>query len=67
MPDRSLPKHYDPSEVEPRWLQIWLSCGYVHADPETTSVPYAITPAAAQCDRLRSTWAMPSAARCRMC
>ncbi|MCG8422483.1 MAG: valine--tRNA ligase [Proteobacteria bacterium] len=43
MSDTSLPKQYDPSEVEPRWLQIWLSRGYFHADAAAPSVPYAIT------------------------
>jgi len=39
----ALPKQYDPSDVEPRWLRTWLAHGYFHADEQRPSVPYAIT------------------------
>src|SRR5690242_3943950 len=39
----ALPKQYDPSEVEPRWLSFWLENGFFHADEATPTVPYSIT------------------------
>jgi valyl-tRNA synthetase len=39
----SLPKQYDPSDVEPRWLRFWLESGYFHADEASPTVPYAMT------------------------
>jgi valyl-tRNA synthetase len=38
-----LPKQYDPSEVEPRWLRFWLENGFFHADDSTPKIPYTIT------------------------
>src|SRR5215510_1029083 len=38
-----LPKQYDPSEVEPRWLGFWLENGFFHADEAAPTVPYSIT------------------------
>ena len=32
MSTSALPKQYDPSEVEPRWLGFWLENGFFHAD-----------------------------------
>ncbi|HWM84702.1 MAG TPA: valine--tRNA ligase [Kofleriaceae bacterium] len=42
-PSSALPKAYDPSEVEPRWLHYWLDKGYFHADPAAAMAPFAIT------------------------
>jgi valyl-tRNA synthetase len=39
----ALPKQYDPSEVEPRWLSFWLENGFFHADEASPTVPYSIT------------------------
>ncbi|MBL9015668.1 MAG: valine--tRNA ligase [Myxococcales bacterium] len=39
----ALPKQYDPSEVEPRWLRFWLENGFFHADETSPTVPYSIT------------------------
>ena len=39
----ALPKQYDPSDVEPRWLRSWLDGGHYHADESRPTVPYAIT------------------------
>src|SRR6478752_1775925 len=39
----ALPKQYDPSEVEPRWLRFWLENGFFHADASSPTVPYSIT------------------------
>jgi valyl-tRNA synthetase len=39
----ALPKQYDPSDVEPRWLRFWLENGYFNADDTNPKVPYAIT------------------------
>ena len=39
----ALPKQYDPSEVEPRWLRFWLENGFFHADESSPTVPYSIT------------------------
>src|SRR5258706_657659 len=43
MSTSALPKQYDPSEVEPRWLRFWLDNAYFHADEASPIVPYAIT------------------------
>nr|HEX4317677.1 valine--tRNA ligase [Kofleriaceae bacterium] len=39
----ALPKQYDPSEVEPRWLRFWLENDFFHADEAAAKVPYSIT------------------------
>jgi valyl-tRNA synthetase len=39
----ALPKQYDPSEVEARWLRFWLENDYFHSDESTATVPYAMT------------------------
>ena len=39
----ALPKQYDPSEVEPRWLRFWRENRFFHADEASPTVPYAIT------------------------
>ncbi len=39
----ALPKQYDPSDVEPRWLRSWLDADHYHADETRPTVPYAIT------------------------
>jgi valyl-tRNA synthetase len=39
----ALPKQYDPSEVEPRWLSFWLENSFFHADEASPTVPYSIT------------------------
>jgi len=38
-----LPKQYDPTEVESRWLKYWLENGFFHADEAAANVPYSIT------------------------
>ena len=38
-----LPKQYDPTEVEPRWLRFWQSHGFAHAEASAPKAPYAIT------------------------
>jgi valyl-tRNA synthetase len=38
-----LPKQYDPSEVEARWLRIWQENGFFHANETAPTVPYSIT------------------------
>src|SRR2546423_2737046 len=43
MTTSALPKQYDPSEVEPRWLRFWLDNQFFHADEVTPAVPYSIT------------------------
>src|SRR5215831_21395336 len=43
MTTSALPKTYDPSEVEPRWLSFWLDNGFFHADEASPTVPYSIT------------------------
>jgi valyl-tRNA synthetase len=43
MSTSALPKQYDPSEVEPRWLSFWLDNGFFHADEASPTVPYSIT------------------------
>ncbi len=39
----ALPKQYDPSEVEPRWLRFWIENGFFHANEASPTVPYSIT------------------------
>ncbi len=39
----TLPKQYDPTEVEERWLRYWQSHDYFHADSATPKAPYSIT------------------------
>jgi valyl-tRNA synthetase len=39
----ALPKQYDPSEVEPRWMRFWLDQGYFHADAAAAKAPFSIT------------------------
>jgi valyl-tRNA synthetase len=39
----ALPKQYDPSEVEPRWLRFWQENAFFHADDVAPAVPYSIT------------------------
>ena len=43
MSTSALPKQYDPSEVEPKWLSFWLDNGFFHADEASPTVPYSIT------------------------
>jgi len=43
MSTSALPKQYDPSEVEPKWLSFWLDNGFFHADEAAPTVPYSIT------------------------
>jgi valyl-tRNA synthetase len=43
MAGEALPKQYDPSEVEARWLRFWLDQDYFHADAGAAKAPYAIT------------------------
>jgi valyl-tRNA synthetase len=43
VPPSALPKAYDPSEVEPRWLRYWLDQSHFHADAAAAMAPYAIT------------------------
>ncbi|HEV7554660.1 MAG TPA: valine--tRNA ligase [Kofleriaceae bacterium] len=38
-----LPKQYDPTEVESRWLKYWLENGFFHAEEAAANVPYSIT------------------------
>jgi valyl-tRNA synthetase len=37
-----LPKSYEPSQVEPRWYDLWRSRGYFTADPDSPKPPYCI-------------------------
>ncbi len=37
-----LPKHYLPADVEPRWLERWLSEGCYHSEPDPDKKPYSI-------------------------
>ena len=39
----ALPKQYDPSEVEARWMRVWLEQGYFHADAAAAKAPFSIT------------------------
>ena len=56
MSETSLPKQYDPSAVEPRWMQIWLSRGYFHADESRHIGALCDHAAAAQRDQARCIW-----------
>ncbi|HTM21563.1 MAG TPA: valine--tRNA ligase, partial [Kofleriaceae bacterium] len=38
-----LPKQYDPTEVEGRWLRFWQSQDFFHADASAPKAPYSIT------------------------
>jgi valyl-tRNA synthetase len=38
----SLPKAYDPSEVEPKWYRVWLDEDYFHAEAAAPKTPYSI-------------------------
>ena len=38
----SLPKIYDPQEIEGKWYQFWQSNGFFHADANSDNPPYAI-------------------------
>jgi valyl-tRNA synthetase len=38
-----LPKQYDPTEVEARWLRFWQSQDFFHADASAPKAPYSIT------------------------
>ncbi len=38
-----IPKQYEPSEVEARWIRYWLEQGFFHADETSPTVPYSIT------------------------
>jgi len=39
----ALPKQYDPSAVEPRWIRFWAQHEYSHADANAAKAPYSIT------------------------
>jgi valyl-tRNA synthetase len=39
---RTLPKTYDPAEVEPRLYQWWEDSGFFHAEPDDPGEPFAI-------------------------
>ena len=43
MSTSALPKQYEPSEVEARWIRFWLENGFFHADEASPTVPYSIT------------------------
>ena len=36
----TLPKQYDPTDVESRWLQLWLEKDYFHADASAPKEPF---------------------------
>jgi valyl-tRNA synthetase len=38
----TLPKQYDPTEVEPRWLRFWVENDYYHADAAAPKAPFSI-------------------------
>ncbi len=38
-----LPKHYDPTSVESKWLEYWLERGYFHADEAASGPMFSIT------------------------
>ena len=37
-----MPPQYDPTEVEPRWSQLWIERGYFHAQVPSDKPPYCI-------------------------
>jgi len=39
----ALPKQYDPSQVEPRWLRVWSAHEYSHGDATAAKAPYSMT------------------------
>ncbi|RMH39429.1 MAG: valine--tRNA ligase [Deltaproteobacteria bacterium] len=43
MAKAALPKQYDPTDVEPRWLKAWLEHGYYHADAAAPKAPFSVT------------------------
>ncbi len=43
MSNTPLSKSYDPREVEPRWLNFWLSHRFFHADATAAKAPYSLT------------------------
>ena len=43
MSTSALSKHYEPSEVEARWIRFWIENGFFHADEASPTVPYSIT------------------------
>ncbi len=43
MPTSPLPKQYDHTDVEARWLRYWQSHDYFHADATAPKAPYSIT------------------------
>ena len=43
MAQQTLSKHYDPREVERRWLEFWLEQNYFHADEAASAAPFSIT------------------------
>lgn len=43
MNSSALPKQYDPSEVEARWIRFWIENGFFHASEARPTVPYSIT------------------------
>lgn len=43
MNSSALPKQYDPSEVEARWIRFWIENGFFHASEASPTVPYSIT------------------------
>jgi len=42
MAQETLPKVYNPHEVEAKWYQYWLDKGYFHAEVEPGKKPYTI-------------------------
>ncbi len=43
MSNAGLPKHYDPTDVEERWLRYWQTYEYFGADDAAAKAPFAIT------------------------
>ncbi|MDI6816801.1 MAG: valine--tRNA ligase [Actinomycetota bacterium] len=42
MLEETLPKVYNPHEVEAKWYDIWVERGYFHAQVDTDKKPYSI-------------------------
>ncbi len=42
MPSPKLEKTYDPSSIEDKWYEHWISKDYFSADPESEKAPYTI-------------------------